>query len=66
MGRFVSVSRCIKCKEQLTQKEVMYSGGVCPRCGNVGSPTVVATVTRAVFVPSLWDRIRGYFHERQP
>jgi PHP family Zn ribbon phosphoesterase len=32
--RYVNISRCVSCKEKLTTREVVYSGGVCPLCGN--------------------------------
>lgn len=28
---------CIKCKQELSNREVMYSGGRCPKCGHKGS-----------------------------
>lgn len=38
-----AVYRCVNCKTKLSNDECMYSGGVCPHCGNVARGTVCET-----------------------
>ena len=34
---------CVKCESRLNESQKMYSGGVCPKCGNVTHGTIVST-----------------------
>ncbi len=38
-----AVYRCVNCKTKLSDDERMYSGGVCPHCGNVAQGTICET-----------------------
>lgn len=49
--RFVPLHRCAACEAVLTDRERMYSGGVCPVCGAVTKGTIVHTIKTSVSVP---------------
>ena len=59
MGTYRAVERCSNCDEVLTQHEVMYSLGTCPKCGFVTGGTVCHTVKDSVYVPSWWEKFRN-------
>ena len=46
--RWHPVNRCAKCKAILYDSEIAYSGGVCPRCGNISGTELVETKRIAV------------------
>lgn len=37
-GRWHKINCCASCNEVLTREEIHYSDGICPFCGEVGSP----------------------------
>lgn len=45
--RWRAVWRCAACYKQLTNRERMYSSGVCPHCGEVTDGTIVGATKEA-------------------
>jgi len=43
--RYVAKFMCEDCHENLTDHQVMYSHGVCPKCGNSSGSTIVNHLT---------------------
>lgn len=39
-AKFVAIYRCAACKEKLSFSQIMYSHGICPKCGHVTNGTV--------------------------
>lgn len=53
-SKWFSIDECVNCGEYLTDSEVMYSKGTCPKCGHKGldAVTIVDTNTRVCRIVS--------------
>lgn len=61
LGQWQRIDFCIACDAYLTDHQVMYSNGVCPKCGNANPGTIVETkirVGREITEPALsWQEL---------
>lgn len=46
--RYIRIHECVNCQIEMSNNTKMYSNGVCPNCGNVGSPTICRTRDKSV------------------
>ena len=49
-GRYVAFFTCVECGKELSSDAVMYSDGVCPRCGHSSQSTVCDVITNKRFI----------------
>lgn len=62
MIKYIPVYRCTDCKEVLSNNQVMYSDGVCPKCGNIAAGTSVDHIksSEKIETKSLSDKLFGW------
>lgn len=55
------VQFCVSCNEELDDLTVMYSNGICPKCGNMEPGTIVDTKSRSArtWYPNLIEWLKG-------
>lgn len=61
-GRWEALKVCIKCEKPLGENDIYHGDGVCPKCGNISSATIVKykrVIRRKVYTykPTLFERI---------